>query len=257
MTASAAAAAKLQNVAGHLHKKSGELDNSQLSSYSSSLSNNVLFFPLPFLVVTATAELKERPSSDTLASCWSKNDKIGLVAFFTVSLVAFFALVDLAAGFATEGFAAGLAFSLSVVPMSHLVSLSIIPNCEILANICEIVIAICEIVVSICESSVLAISGCWASEALAAAMPGGEAAAGKIKESFAFAAFNEDKLFPSRLTQIEGLLITSMSIPSLKAFQPALSRWHIPDFIPVCWGPESRAGFLFRPDSGGIRPQHP
>jgi hypothetical protein len=133
ITASAAAAAK--------HKKSGELDNSQLSLYSSSLSNNVLFFPLPFLVVTAMAELKEGPSSDTLASCWSKNDKIGLVAFFTASLVALFALVDLAAGFATEGFAVGLVFSLLVGPMSRLISLSIVPNCEILANICEIVIA--------------------------------------------------------------------------------------------------------------------
>ena len=35
----------------------GELDNSQLSSNSSSLSDSILFFPLPFLAVTATAEL--------------------------------------------------------------------------------------------------------------------------------------------------------------------------------------------------------
>jgi hypothetical protein len=37
--------------------RSGELDNSQLSSNSSSLSDSILFFPLPFLAVTATAEL--------------------------------------------------------------------------------------------------------------------------------------------------------------------------------------------------------
>ncbi len=34
----------------------------------------------------------------------------------------------------------------------------------------------------------------------------------------------------------------------------SLSRLHIPAFIPVFGVPESRAGFLFRPDSGGIRP---
>jgi hypothetical protein len=68
-----------------LHQKSGELDSSQLSS-SSSLSNSVLFFPLPFLAVTATAELKEGPSSDTLA-----------------------------AGFWLDGFAAGLLSSLAII----------------------------------------------------------------------------------------------------------------------------------------------
>jgi hypothetical protein len=35
------------------------------------------------------------------------------------------------------------------------------------------------------------------------------------------------------------------------------ARWHIPVFVPFFWGPESRAGFLFQLDSGGIRPQHP
>ena len=35
------------------------------------------------------------------------------------------------------------------------------------------------------------------------------------------------------------------------------SRWHIPVFVPFFLGPESRAWFLFRPDSGGIKPQHP
>ncbi len=72
--------------------KSGELDNSQLSSNSSALSDSILFFPLPFLAVIATAELMVEQSSDTLAA----------------GLAAFFALVDLAAGFDVEGFAAGL-----------------------------------------------------------------------------------------------------------------------------------------------------
>ena len=71
--------------------KSGELDNSQLSSNSSSPSDSVIFFPLPFLAVTATAELMVEHSSDTLAA----------------GLAAFFALVDLATGFDVEGFAAG------------------------------------------------------------------------------------------------------------------------------------------------------
>ena len=34
-------------------------------------------------------------------------------------------------------------------------------------------------------------------------------------------------------------------------------RLHIPAFVPVFGVPDFRAGFLFRPDSGGIRPQHP
>ena len=98
-----------------MHQKSGELDSSQLSS-SSSLSNSVLFFPLPFLAVTATAELKEGPSSDTLAAgFWSINDQIGLVTMFASGLVAFFALVNLAAGFDVEGFAAGLLSSLAII----------------------------------------------------------------------------------------------------------------------------------------------
>jgi hypothetical protein len=62
--------------------KSGELDNSQLSSNSSSPSDSVIFFP---------AELMVEHSSDTLAA----------------GLAAFFALVDLATGFDVEGFAAG------------------------------------------------------------------------------------------------------------------------------------------------------
>ena len=36
-----------------------------------------------------------------------------------------------------------------------------------------------------------------------------------------------------------------------------LSWLHIPVFVPFFGVPESRAGFLFRPDSGGIRLQHP
>jgi hypothetical protein len=47
--------------------------SSVVRSMQFSLSNSVLFFPLPFLAVTATAELKEGPSSDTLAACKSKN----------------------------------------------------------------------------------------------------------------------------------------------------------------------------------------
>ena len=35
------------------------------------------------------------------------------------------------------------------------------------------------------------------------------------------------------------------------------ARLHIPAFVPFFWVPESRAGFLFLPDSVGIRPQHP
>jgi hypothetical protein len=71
--------------------------------FSSSLSNS------------ATAELMEGPSSDTLSACWTKYVKIGLVVFFASGLVTFFALVDLAAGFAMEGFAAGLLYSLAIV----------------------------------------------------------------------------------------------------------------------------------------------
>ena len=55
-------------------------------------------------------------SSDTLAAgFWSKNDQIGLVAIFASGLVAFFALVTLAAGFDVEGFAAGLLSSLAII----------------------------------------------------------------------------------------------------------------------------------------------
>ena len=35
------------------------------------------------------------------------------------------------------------------------------------------------------------------------------------------------------------------------------ARLHIPAFVPIFGVPESTAGFLFQPDSGGIRPQHP
>jgi hypothetical protein len=35
------------------------------------------------------------------------------------------------------------------------------------------------------------------------------------------------------------------------------ARLHIPAFVPFFWVLESRAGFLFLPDSVGIRPQHP
>jgi hypothetical protein len=64
---------------------------------------------MPFLAVTETAEVMVGESSDTLAAgFWSKNDQIGLVIFFASGLVAIFALVDLAAGFDVEGFAAGL-----------------------------------------------------------------------------------------------------------------------------------------------------
>ena len=51
------------------------------------------------MAVTATAELMVEHSSDTLAA----------------GLAAFFALVDLAAGFDVEGFAAGLLSSLAII----------------------------------------------------------------------------------------------------------------------------------------------
>jgi len=51
--------------------------------------------------------------------------------------------------------------------------------------------------------------------------------------------------------------VPSSAPPMLTSSRERVARWHIPVFVPVCWGPESRAGFLFRPDSGGIRPQHP
>jgi hypothetical protein len=35
-----------------------------------------------------------------------------------------------------------------------------------------------------------------------------------------------------------------------------VARLHIPVFVPVFGVAESRAGFLFWSDSGGIRPQH-
>ncbi len=51
---------------------------------------------------------------------------------------------------------------------------------------------------------------------------------------------------------------TPTSPPPLTAVSAAAyARWHIPVFVPVCWGPESRARFLFWPDSGGIWLQCP
>ncbi len=55
-------------------------------------------------------------SSDTLAAgFWSINDQIGLVTMFASGLVAFFALVNSAASFDVEGFAAGLLSSLAII----------------------------------------------------------------------------------------------------------------------------------------------
>ena len=50
------------------------------------------------------------------------------------------------------------------------------------------------------------------------------------------------------------LLFLVTNIFNIMATDATSARWHIPVFVPFFLVPESRAGFLFRPDSGGIWP---
>jgi hypothetical protein len=160
---------------------------------------------LPFLAVTANAEVMVGESSDTLAAgFWSINDQIGLVTMFASGLVAFFALVNLAAGFDVDGFAAGLLSSLAII-----FSNNSNPDDLIVGSSMSLRIS-------------FSLKTSRARMSAEAAMVDREVSAGEIKESLA--SFNDENRFPSGLIQIQQTLLFT-PVPSLIAFQPCGRLW--------------------------------
>ena len=114
---------------------------------------------------------------------------------FASGLVAFFALVNLAAGFDVEGFAAGLLSSLAII-----FSNNSNPDDLIVGSSMSLRIS-------------FSLKTSRARMSAEAAMVDWEASAGEIKESLA--AINDENRFPSGLTQTQETLLLVSPVLSL------------------------------------------